>query len=158
MREDDVLIVQGEWGRVEEITLTYVVIHIRDDRRLVVPLSYFIEQPFQNWTRSSSQLLGSLFVWVDYTFPVQAGRQALRRIIEGSSSWDRRFWNLQVTDATEKSMQLRVLAIAADASLAFNLRCEIREKFIAYIQEHHPQSLPRLRAELAGGEHAGGSP
>jgi small-conductance mechanosensitive channel len=152
MREDDVVIVEGEWGRVEVITLTFVVVHIWDDRRLVVPLSYFIEKPFQNWTRTSAGLLGSVFVWVDYSFPVEEGRRALKQIIESSPRWDKRFWNLQVSDASERTMQLRVLATSADSSLSWDLRCEIREKFIAYIQAHHPQSLPRLRAELTGRE------
>jgi small-conductance mechanosensitive channel len=148
VRVDDVVIVEGEWGRIEEITLTYVVVHLWDDRRLVLPLSYFIEKPFQNWTRTSSQLLGSIFVWVDYTFSVEEGRAALKEIIEASPRWDKRFWNLQVTDADARTMQLRVLATAADASQAFDLRCEIREKFIAHIQKFHPQSLPQVRANL----------
>lgn len=148
MRQDDVVIVDGEWGRIEEITLTYVVVHIWDDRRLVVPLGYFIEKPFQNWTRTSANLLGSVFVWVDYSFPVEQGRRALREIIEASTLWDKRFWNLQVTDASEHTMQLRVLATAADSSSAWALRCEIREKFIAYIQSHHPRSLPQVRAQV----------
>jgi len=152
MRQDDVVIVEGEWGRVEEITLTYVVVHIWDDRRLVVPLSYFIEKPFQNWTRTSSVLLGSIFIWVDYSFPVEQGRQALKEIIAASPLWDKRFWNLQVSDATERTMQLRVLATAADSSKAWDLRCEIREKFIAYIQDKHPQSLPKLRAQMEDGK------
>ena len=150
MRQDDVVIVEGEWGRVEEITLTYVVVHIWDDRRLVLPLSYFIDKPFQNWTRTSAKLLGSVFIWVDYTFPVDEGRRALKQIIEGSALWDKRFWNLQVSDASEKTMQLRVLATAGDSSKSWDLRCEIREKFIAYIQLHHPQSLPQLRTQLGG--------
>ena len=149
MRQDDVVIVEGEWGRVEEITLTYVVVHIWDDRRLVLPLSYFIDKPFQNWTRTSAQLLGSIFVWVDYSFPVDEGRQALKQVIENSANWDGRFWNLQVSDASERTMQLRVLATAADSSKCWDLRCEVRERFIAYIQKHHPQSLPQLRAQLA---------
>ena len=148
VRVDDVVIVEGEWGRIEEITLTYVVVHLWDDRRLVLPLSYFIEKPFQNWTRTSSQLLGSVFVWVDYTFPVEEGRAALKEIIEASPRWDKRFWNLQVTDANASTMQLRVLATAANASQAFDLRCEIREKFIAHIQKHHTLSLPQVRANL----------
>jgi small-conductance mechanosensitive channel len=148
VRQDDVVVVEGEWGRIEEITLTYVVVHIWDDRRLVLPLSYFIEKPFQNWTRASADLLGSVFVWVDYAFPVEEGRTALKAIIEASHLWDKRFWNLQVTDATDKSMQLRVLATAADSSKSFDLRCEIREKFIAYIQRVHPHGLPQFRAEF----------
>jgi len=150
IRQDDVVIVEGEWGRIEEITLSYVVVHIWDDRRLVLPLTYFIEKPFQNWTRTSSQLLGSVYVWVDYSFPVDEGRKALQQIIEASPLWDRRFWNLVVSDATEKTMQLRVLATSADASRSWDLRCEIREKFIAYIQRTHPQSLPLVRAQMLG--------
>jgi len=148
IRLDDVVIVEGEWGRIEEITLTYVVIHIWDDRRLVVPLSYFIEKPFQNWTRASADLLGSVFVWVDYSLPLDETRKALKGIIESNPLWDRRFWNLQVTDATERAMQIRVLATAADSSKAWDLRCDIREKLIAYIQKNHPQSLPQLRASF----------
>ena len=149
MRQDDVVVVEGEWGRIEEITLTYVVIHIWDDRRLVVPLSYFIEKPFANWTRTSSQILGQVMVWVDYGFPVDEGRAVLKDIIEKSPSWDRRFWNLQVTDTSERSMQLRVLATSADSSINFALRCEIREKFIAWIQKQWPHTLPQLRAQVA---------
>jgi small-conductance mechanosensitive channel len=155
MRQDDVVIVEGEWGRVEEITLTYVVVHIWDDRRLVLPLSYFIEKPFQNWTRASSELLGSIFVWVDYSFPVESGRAALRQIIENSALWDKRFWNLQVSDASEKTMQLRILATAANSSTSWDLRCEIREKFIAYVQKHHPQSLPQLRIPMGSATNGG---
>jgi len=150
MRQDDVVIVEGEWGRVEEITLTYVVVHIWDDRRMVLPLTYFIENPFQNWTRTSSGLLGSILVWVDYSFPVDEGRKALKQIIESNPLWDKRFWNLQVSDAGERSMQLRVLATSADSSKSWDLRCAIRESFIAYIQKNHPHSLPQLRAQLGG--------
>jgi small-conductance mechanosensitive channel len=150
IREDDVVVVEGAWGRIEEITLSYVVVHVWDDTRLVLPLSYFIEKPFQNWTRTSSALLGSVFVWVDYSFPVEEGRKALKQIIEASPLWDRRFWNLQVSDATEKTMQLRVLATSSDSSKSWDLRCEIREKFIAFIQQRHPQSLPLVRAQVVG--------
>ena len=149
MRQDDVVVVEGEWGRIEEITLSYVVVRIWDDRRLVVPLGYFIEKPFQNWTRSSSALLGSVYVWVDYSFPVERGREALKGIIEGNPLWDGRAWNLQVTDANERSMQLRVLATAADSSKSWDLRCQIREQFIDFIQRAHPRSLPLIRAETA---------
>lgn len=150
MRQDDVVIVEGEWGRIEEITLTYVVVHVWDDTRLILPLTYFIENPFQNWTRSSAQLLGSVFVFVDYTFPVDEARKALKEIVERQPLWDKRFWNLQVSDADEKTMQLRVLATAADSSRAWDLRCAIREQFIAYIQKTYPQCLPRVRADLDG--------
>ncbi|MDE2305188.1 MAG: mechanosensitive ion channel [Gammaproteobacteria bacterium] len=147
MRQDDVVIVEGEWGRIEEITLSYVVVRIWDDRRLVVPLGYFIEKPFQNWTRNTSQLLGSVMVWVDYSFPVERGREALKEIIEGNPLWDGRFWNLQVTDANDRAMQLRVLATAADSSKSWDLRCQIREQFIDYVRRTHPRSLPVIRAE-----------
>jgi len=148
IRMDDVLVVEGEWGRVEEITLTYVVVHIWDDRRLVLPLSYFIQKPFQNWTRASAQLLGSVFVWTDYSLPVAEVRKAVGEIVQASALWDKRFWNLQVSDATEHTMQLRVLATAADSSKAWDLRCEIREKLIDYIQKRQPGSLPRSRVDL----------
>ena len=151
IRLDDVVVVEGEWGRIEEITLTYVVVHIWDDRRLVVPLSYFIEKPFQNWTRVSASLLGSVTVWADYTLPIAELRPAIQRIVEGCKDWDRRFWNLQVTEATDRAMQLRVLATSADASKGWDLRCEIREKLLAYIQEHYPQSLPKVRADWERG-------
>ncbi len=148
IRLDDVVIVEGEWGRVEEITLTYVVIHIWDDRRLIVPLSYFIEKPFQNWTRVSAPLLGSVFLWTDYTLPLAEVRKAVQQIVESSALWDRRFWNLQISDVSEHTMQLRVLATAADASKAWDLRCEIREKLIEFVQKQFPESLPKTRIEL----------
>jgi small-conductance mechanosensitive channel len=148
IRLDDVVIVDGEWGRIEEITLTYVVVRIWDERRLVVTLSHFIEQPFQNWTRSSAELLGSVFVWVDYGLPLAEVRAALKDIIETDPLWDKRFWNLQVTETSDRAMQIRVLATSADSSKSWDLRCNIREKLVAYLQQHHPQSLPKLRAEL----------
>jgi len=148
LRQGDVVVVEGAWGTIEEITLTFVVVHVWDDTRLVLPLSYFITKPFQNWTQVSSQILGSVFVWVDYTFPVEEGRKALKQIIENNPLWDKRFWNLQVSDASEKTMQLRVLATSADSSKSWDLRCKIREDFIAFIQQHHPQTLPRLRTKL----------
>jgi len=148
IRLDDVVIVEGEWGRIEEITLSYVVVAIWDDRRLVLPLTYFIEKPFQNWTRTSAQILGSVFVWVDYSFPLEAARTALQPIIEGSQLWDKRFWNIQVSDTSERTMQLRILATSANSSQSWDLRCEIREKFIAHLQQHYPQCLPRLRAQV----------
>jgi len=150
IRQDDVVVVEGEWGRIEEIALTYVVVHLWDDRRLVLPLSYFIEKPFQNWTRTTAALTGSITLWVDYEIDVAAARDALREIIESSALWDRRFWNLQVSDLSEKTVQLRVLASAADSGRSWDLRCEVREKFIAYLQRHHPASLPRSRTELVG--------
>ena len=149
IRLDDVVIVEGSfWGRIEEITFTFVVVHIWDDTRMVLPLTYFIETPFQNWTSVSAQIMGQLQDYVDYSLPVDQVRPALKAIVEGSSLWDRRFWNLQVVDATEKCMQLRVLATAADSSKAWDLRCEIREKLIAFLQKEYPESLPRFRGQI----------
>jgi small-conductance mechanosensitive channel len=150
IRLDDVVIVEGEWGRIEEITLTYVVVNIWDERRLIVPLSYFIEKPFQNWTRNSANILGSVFVWADYTLPVDELRPVVERIVAGCKDWDKRFWNLQVTDTNERAMQLRVLATACDASKAWNLRCEIREKLLGYLQSRKGENLPKIRALLEG--------
>jgi small-conductance mechanosensitive channel len=148
IRMDDVVIVEGEWGRIEEITLTYVVVRIWDMRRLIVPLSYFIEQPFQNWTRHEADILGSVFIYTDYTVPVEVLRAELKRIVAQSSDWDGKVCVLQVTNATERSLELRALASAADASKAWNLRCEIRERLIEFVQKNYPASLPKVRAEL----------
>lgn len=150
IRIDDVVIVEGEWGRVEEITLTYVVIKIWDQRRLIVPLSHFIEKPFQNWTRISAEIMGTVFVYADYTLPLDEIRNEVQRIVEAHPNWDRKFWNVQVTDATERTMQIRVLVTASDSGKAWNMRCDIREQLIAFMQCKHPQSLPRVRAELGG--------
>jgi hypothetical protein len=148
IRLDDVVIVEGEWGRIEEITNTYIVVRIWDLRRLVVPLSYFIERPFQNWTRQTADLLGTVFVYVDYTIPVDAVRRELHRILQSSGMWDGKAWNLQVVDATERTVQMRCLMSAPDASSAWDLRCHVREQLIAYIQERYPDSLPRTRAAI----------
>jgi small-conductance mechanosensitive channel len=148
---DDVVIVEGEWGRIEEIRSTYVVVRIWDLRRLVVPLRYFLEKPFQNWTRSGTDLLAQVTIEVDYSTPVAKVRERVGEIVASSALWDRRLWNLQVTEAGERTMRLRVVASALDSDRAWDLRCEIREKLIAYLQEHHPGALPRLRATLEGG-------
>jgi small-conductance mechanosensitive channel len=148
IRIDDVVIVEGEWGRIEDITTTYVVVRIWDLRRLVLPLAYFIEKPFQNWTRISADLLGTVFIYTDYTVPVEEIRRELLRILKTSELWDGKVWNLQVTDATDHSIQLRALMSAANSSAAWDLRCLVREKLIDYLQKNYPQSLPRTRAEL----------
>ena len=142
------VIVEGEWGRIEDITLTYVVVRVWDLRRLVVPIAYFIEQPFQNWTRSSAEILGTVYLYVDYGVPLDALRTELTRLLEASRYWDRKVNLLQVTDAKEHTLGIRALASAADASLAWDLRCEIRERLVAFIQQNYPESLPRLRASL----------
>lgn len=149
IRVDDVVIVEGEWGRIEEITLTYVVVRIWDLRRLIVPINYFIETPFQNWTRRSSDILGTVFLHLDYGVDVDELRDELKRILDASPHWDKKVWGMQVTDSTERSIVLRPLMSAADASAAWDLRCEVREKLIRYVRERHPEALPRLRADVA---------
>lgn len=146
IRLDDVVIVENEWGRIEEITLTYVVVRVWDLRRLVVPIAYFIEQPFQNWTRSSADTVGTVVLHLDYRVPMDALRAELTRLLETSCYWDGKVNVLQVTDAKEHTLEIRALASAADASLAWELRCEIREKLVAFIRDRYPESLPRLRA------------
>ncbi len=150
IRLDDVVIVEGEWGRIEEIRMSYVVVRIWDERRLVVPLSYFIEKPFQNWTRTTADLLGTVVLHADYTVPVDRVREELHRILEASKLWDGKVWNLQVTDASERTIQLRALMSAPDASTAWDLRCHVRERLIGFLQRQHPESLPRVRAEIRG--------
>jgi len=146
IRIDDVVIVEGEWGKIEEITLTYVVVRIWDLRRLVVPITYFIEKPFQNWTRTSADILGTVFLQVDYGVPVGAVRAELTKILEASPNWDRKVNVLQVTDAKDWTLELRALASSSDASKSWDLRCEMREKLVEFVKDQYPESLPRLRA------------
>jgi small-conductance mechanosensitive channel len=150
IRLDDVVIVEGEWGWIEEIQTTYVVVRIWDLRRLVVPLSYFIEKPFQNWTRTSAALLGTVFLYLDYTVPVEEVRLELHNILKSSELWDGKVWGIQVTNTSERAMELRALMSAPDSGKAWDLRCYVREKLIAFLQQRYPQSLPRMRAELLG--------
>jgi hypothetical protein len=112
----------------------------------VLPITYFIEKPFQNWTRTSADILGTVFLYVDYDVPVDALRQELTRILESSPLWDRKVNALQVTDAKERTVELRALASASNASDAWDLRCEVREKLVAFVQKNYPASLPRVRA------------
>ena len=137
-------------GWVEEITLTYVVIRIWDLRRLVVPVTYFLDKPFQNWTRVSSNLLGTVLLYVDYSVPVDEVRQAFRDILEASDKWDGEVCGVQATNCTDRTVELRLLMSAADASRAFDLRCEVREKILKFLVESHPECLPRLRGDLGG--------
>ena len=148
IRVDDVVIVENEWGRIEEITLTYVVVRIWDLRRLIVPITYFIESPFQNWTRTSADILGTVFVYTDYNVPVDAVREELHNILKKSEHWDGKVCVLQVTNASDRTIELRALMSSADASAAWSLRCEVREKLIEFIKRKYPQALPRTRAEL----------
>jgi small-conductance mechanosensitive channel len=150
IRVEDSVIVEGEWGWIETITSTYVVIRIWDLRRLIVPLSYFIEKPFQNWTYQSADLLGTVYLYVDYTAPLDRVRQKLEEIVRGSDLWDGKVVVLQVTDTSENTMQLRALVSARNAGDAFSLRCIVREQLIAFLQSEHLHALPRQRTEIAG--------
>ena len=147
IRIRDVVIVEGEWGVIEEIRGTYVVVHIWDDRRLVVPLQYWVEKPFQNWTRKSAQLTGVVTMWVDYRMPMEPLRQALKAACESSPDWDKRLCLLQVTEAGERAMQVRALVTAANASKAWDLRCHVREALVNFVQANYPQYLPQFRLD-----------
>lgn len=148
IRIDDVLLVEGEWGRVEEITLTYVVVRIWDLRRLVLPISYFIEQPFENWTRTSASILGTVFVHVDYTVPVEEMRRKVGELVEASEYWDGEVWRLHVTESNEHTLELRALMSAADSPSAWELRCQVREELVSWLQAEYPDALPRVRARV----------
>jgi small-conductance mechanosensitive channel len=148
IRLDDVVIVEGEWGRIEEITLTYVVVRIWDLRRLILPISHFLEKPFENWTRTSADILGTVHLFVDYTVPVAAIRKELKRIVEDREEWDGKVCGVQVTGTSPEGVEVRALISAADASRAWNLRCAVRESLVAFIKERFPEALPRFRAEL----------
>ena len=145
IRIDDVLVVEGEWGRVEEITLTYVVLNIWDQRRLILPINYFVEKPFQNWTRNSADIMGTVFIYVDYTLPLDALRAELTRLLENDPLWDKRVKVLQVTNASEKTMEVRALMSASSSGNAFDLRCNVREGLIKFVQENYPQCFPVTR-------------
>lgn len=150
IRIDDVLVVEGEWGRVEEITLTYVVLRIWDQRRLILPINYFIEKPFQNWTRVSADILGTVFIYTDYKIPLKPLREELTRLLKSNDLWDGKVDVLQVTDSKETTLEIRALMSARNSSDAWDLRCFVREGLITFIQKSHPESLPRARAEIAG--------
>jgi len=150
IRIDDVVIVEGEWGRIEEIALTYVVVRIWDERRLVLPITYFIDKPFQNWTRVSADILGTVYLYLDYRVPFEAVRAKLHEVLEAAPTWDRRVWNLQVVDMTDRVVVVRALMSAADASQAWELRCLVREKLVAWLQETYPEILPVVRARIDG--------
>jgi small-conductance mechanosensitive channel len=145
IRIDDVVSMEGEFGRIEFIGATYVVVNLWDHRRMVLPLTYFIEKPFQNWTRTGSALTGAVTLYTDYSVPVDELRTALPGILAGSKLWDKNVQTVQVSDVTETAMQLRILVSASDATALFDLRCEVRENVIAWLQKHYPASSPGVR-------------
>jgi small-conductance mechanosensitive channel len=150
VRIDDVVVVEGEWGRIEELTLTYVAVQIWDDRRLILPTSYFTTRPFQNWTRTGSAVLGTAEIDVDWSMPVERLRTELRTVCEGTDLWDGRVCVLQVTDAVGGMIRLRALISAADAAALWDLRCLVRERLVGYVWEHQQAALPRIRADVDG--------
>jgi small-conductance mechanosensitive channel len=147
IRLEDAVVVEGEWGWVEEISMTFVVVRIWDLRRLVLPISYFIENPFENWTRTTADILGSVILYMDYRVPLDDVRAEFGRALRDNELWDGKVEGLQVIDCTERTMQLRLLMSARNSSDAWSLRCAVRERVIVYLQQHHPDSLPRLRLE-----------
>jgi small-conductance mechanosensitive channel len=148
IRIDDVVIVEGEWGRIEELTLTYVVVALWDKRRLIVPINYFIEKPFQNWTRTTSELLATVFIYMDYTVPVEAIRSEVTRLLQISKLWNGEVNIVQVTNVTATNLEVRILISAENSDKAYNLRCEIRESIITFLQKDYPGALPKTRVEF----------
>lgn len=148
IRIDDVVVVEGEWGRIEDINLTYVVVRIWDKRRLVLPTTYFIEKPFQNWTKVSADILGSVYVYADYTFPIQALRDFVEKTVPENDLWDKQVVNVQVTDNTQDTIEIRSLISASDGSAAWDLRVWLREKIVNFIAENYEQHLPKARVSL----------
>jgi small-conductance mechanosensitive channel len=148
IRIDDEVVVEGEFGKVEELTLTYVVVRIWDNRRMVLPINYFLEKPFQNWTRTSSDILGTAFFYVDYSLPVDWARKEFLEIVKHHPLWDQRTASLVVTDLKQDVMELRALISAASSGHAYDLRCHVREQLIQRIQQAYPQCLPKTRAVL----------
>jgi small-conductance mechanosensitive channel len=158
IRMDDVVIVEGEWGRIEEITLSYVVVAIWDRRRLIVPISHFLDRPFQNWTRTEAKLLGSVLLHLDYRVPVDAVRGETERLVAGHPDWDGEVCGVQVVDTTAREVVVRVLISAADSGKAWNLRCFLREKLLAWLAATHPEALPRTRAIIEADAGIDGQP
>ncbi|HSL36521.1 MAG TPA: mechanosensitive ion channel domain-containing protein, partial [Arthrobacter sp.] len=150
IRVDDVVVVQKEWGRIEEITLTYVVVHIWDDRRMILPSTYFTTTPFENWTRRQSEVMGTVEFDLDWRAPVEDMRAELKRVLAGTELWDERVGILQITDATAGFVRVRILVSAADSATLFDLRCLIREELVLFLQQEHPTALPHVRLESLG--------
>jgi small-conductance mechanosensitive channel len=145
VRLDDVVIVEGEWGRVEEISLTFVVIRIWDERRLILPSTWFLEKPFQNWTLNNADIIGSVFLYVDYMFPVESLRKILPGLLKDNSDWDGRIWNVQVTNTTERTKEIRILLSSSDSSKNWDLRTFVREQLIDFINFNFPDAFVKIR-------------
>lgn len=150
LRLGDVVVIDGEWGRVEEITLTYVAVQVWDDRRLIMPTSYFTNNPFENWTRTQAALLGAVELDVDWRVPVEDMRETLRAVLTDNPLWDGRVSVFQITDAVGGLVRVRALVSARDAPSLWDLRCLVRERLICWLRDYHPQALPHWRSEVAG--------
>ncbi|MFU8822033.1 MAG: mechanosensitive ion channel family protein [Gammaproteobacteria bacterium] len=150
IRLDDVVVVENEWGRIEEITLTYVVVKIWDDRRLVLPISYFLEHPFTNWTRRTAEILGTVFLHVDYSVPLDALRTELDKLVKGHEDWDGRVAEIVAFESRPTTLEIRALVSSRDSGAAWRLRCHVREGLVTFLQQNYPAALPRFRAELSG--------
>ncbi len=149
IRLDDSVVVEGEWGWIEEINLTYVVVKLWDLRRLVLPIQYFVDNPFQNWTRESAEIIGSVFLKLDYSMPIEPIRNHLEEILEDNDLWNKNVKVVQVTESGDREMEIRILVSAINAPTAWDLRCDVREKMITFIQENYPDKLPRYRTDIA---------
>jgi small-conductance mechanosensitive channel len=147
-RIDDAVVVENEWGWIEEINLTYVVVRIWDKRRLVLPSTYFLEKPFQNWTRTTAEIVGTVFLYTDYSISFQALREELTRILNGTDLWDKKVNVLQVTESKEFSVETRILVSAKNSPTAWDLRVHVREKMIEFIQNNYPDALPKARISM----------
>jgi small-conductance mechanosensitive channel len=142
---DDIVVVEGEFGQIEEITLTYVTVRTWDLRRMILPITYFVEKPFQNWSRVSTELLGTAILYLDYQVPLGELRKELKRLVEHNPKWDRKVCGLQVTDTKQNTIEVRALVSSTDPGKTFDLRCEVREGLIEFLRRNHPESLPRQR-------------
>jgi small-conductance mechanosensitive channel len=149
IRIDDAVVVEGQSGRVVEVNTTYVVIRLSDLRHMIVPISYFIEKPFENWTRYSSDMIGAVFLYLDYTVPVEQLREHYKTLLQSSPLWDGKTMGVHVTDAKDSTIEIRFLMSAASAAASFELRCYVREKMLDYLQKEHPSALPKVRSEVA---------
>ncbi|KEO72921.1 mechanosensitive ion channel family protein [Anditalea andensis] len=152
IRIDDVVVLEGEWGKIEEINLTYVVVRIWDQRRLILPINYFLETPFQNWTRTTANIWGTVFLYVDHTVPVKVMKNKLKEILDSTPLWDKKVQVLQVTDVKERTVELRCLMSARDSPSAFDLRCYVREEMLDFIQREYPETLPKTRVLMERGQ------
>jgi small-conductance mechanosensitive channel len=148
IRIDDIVVVEKEQGRIEEITLTYVVVKLWDERRMILPITWFIDRPFENWTRNSTALLGTVYLYTDYSVPPDDIRRELERIVAATPLWDGRVVKMHVTNTTDKSVEIRALVSGKNASDVWELRSFVREQLVEFIGKNYPGGLPKVRMEM----------